>query len=640
MKQAFNNLLSLLLTIFLSGTFLSAMGQTDSISKKADSIDVKIDSNAVYYYTGSLHNYKRDNFTYIDTTLTYFHQSDPIQHGNQMYASLSNIATASYNMVFSPDTNSSYTLLPPSFKHFLFNNNDIRYYKLINPYSQLYYIMAPSREQDLDVIFSRKIARQLTFGLNVSMISSPGTYYNSFSDDRRAYFTGQYFTKNNRYGVIANYIYNNYRVQENGGLVYDSVFVLHEDTDPKIIPTWLQTAENKVKTNSFFVQQYFNLLKPNHKKSERKIDAGNISYSFEYTKNRWVYSDNSADSNYYTNYPIVFDSVKTLDSLELIRVRNTFQWSNLGYNKDKLSQVFHLYGGVHLDHIIRTLPYDSVRNIQNQVIPFGGISVELFQRSHLSARGQYHVGGYNNGDFLLSGELTQYLGSKGKNVGILKFNLLLQNKMPTWYFSQYQSNRFNWDMNLNKEKFVILSGTYQYKGISVGAKLLTLNNYTYFNDSVVPQQNNATGSILQLFSEGTLMLNKFGINYRAVYQKTTMSNSIHLPEFTGMLDLYFRGWIFNHAGKLQSGVQLYYFTSYYGDTYMPELRSFYLQNKTLIGDYPFVDVYATLKVKTFRIFFKGRNLTGLLGNYHYFVSPHYPSGLPGFSMGVCWRFHN
>ncbi|MBN2615856.1 MAG: hypothetical protein JXR71_09200 [Bacteroidales bacterium] len=640
MKLALKNLFPLLFLVFLSGIVLPAMGQTDSTAFPKDSTAVKVDSSAVYFYTGTLNNYKKDRFEYIDTTLTYFHQYNPLQYGNQMYATLSNIATPGYNLIFSPDTNSGYTLLPPTFSHFLYTNNKVRYFKLTTPYTQLYYVMAPSKEQNLNVTFSRHLGKQITIGLDVNYISSPGTYYHNFSDDRRAYFTAQYFTKNGRYGVIANYIYNFDRVQENGGIIYDSVFEQHLDSDPKIITTGLQTAENKIKTNGIFVQQYFNLLKPNHKKGERKVDAGNITYTFQYTKNRWIYSDLLADTTFYINFPSVYNSQNTMDSLELIRVRNSFQWSNLGYNKDKLSQVFQLTGGIHIDHIERTLPYDSVQSVQNQVIPYGSISLELFQRSHLTASGQFHIGGYNNGDFILRGELSQYLGSKGKNVGQLRLKLLLQNKMPAWYLTHYQSNRFNWNLDLNKEKFLILSGTYEYKGIAIGARLQTLNNYTYLNDSVVPQQNRTTGSILQLFSEGTVQFHKFGFNYRAVYQKTTMVNTIHLPPFSGMLDVYFKGWVFKHAGKMQIGTQLFYYSPFYADAYMPELRSFYLQNKTLAGDFLFLDVYATLKVRTFRIFFKGRNILGLAGNYHYYNSPHYPSSAPGFVMGVCWRFHN
>ena len=640
MNQVIKHFFSALIFIAITGFFLPVMGQTDSTLYQKDTAEMTRDSSAVYYYTGTLHHYKNDQLYYIDTTLTYFHQYNPIQKGNKMYATLGNIGTASYNLVFSPDTTSGYNVLPLSLEPILITNSKVKYYLLNNPFTQLYYVMGPKREQNLAITFTRRLGKQLTVGMRMSLINSPGTYYHNFSDNRNVYFTTQYLSKNGRYGVIANYIYNFDRVQENGGIVNDSVFQLHQETDPKTIPVWLQSAENKIKTNGIFVQQYFNLLKPNHSKKERKVDAGNISYAFQYSSNKMVYTDNISDSTYYEPFPAVYDTLNTNDSLEITYIRNTIQWSNLGYNEDKLSQVFHLYGGVTFNHIKRTLPYDSVLQTQNQIIPYGGISLELFQRSHLTASGKYYLGGYNSGDFVLRGQLTQYLGSKGKNIGKLRLNILLQNKMPAWYFSHYSSNRFNWNQSLKKEKYLILSGTYSYKNVYAGVRLQTLNNYTYFNDSVVPAQNKTTGTIMQIFAGGTIAVHKVGLNFRGVYQKTTMANAIHLPPFTGMLDLYFKGWVFRHAGKLQSGIQLFYFSPFYANAYMPELRSFYLQNQTLTGNFVFMAPYVTLKVKSFRIFFKGSNLLGLLGNYHYYVSPHYPSSFPGFHLGISWRFHN
>ncbi len=628
------------MVVLLFWISFSVKGQT--VLPKTDTAQVQKDSIAVNYYRATIDSLKYNSLHFIDTTVTYFHQYNPIVNGNKMYGTLDNIGLPAYNRVFTPDLTAGYIFIPPSLESILYSNHEVEYYKLIQPYTGLHYVMGPQRQQNLGVTFDRMVAPNLTLGLRAYIVNSPGIYDRSFSKDNNIYLTGQYYTKDHRYGIIANYRYNQNKFQESGGLQYDSVFLLHQESDPSVIPVWLSAAENRVRTKGFYVEQYFNLLPPDstNARDKRKIDAGNISYAFLYQKNYMVYADQAADSLFYQAFPAVFDSVQTYDSIYQIHMRNTIKWSNLGYNEDKLSQVFRLSFGVHFDRIEQQLAYDSVPGKFNEITPFGNISLWLFKRSYLDAHGQITFGGYNNGDFELSGGLMQYLGSETRNIGKLRLSLKIINRMPAWYFSHYQSNRFNWNLDLKKERFLILQGEYLYKNVSAGARIQTLNNYTYLGDSVAPVQNKQTGTVLQIFADGTIPIRSFGMNFRGVYQATTMGNSIHLPAFTGMLDLYFKGWIFTHHGKLQTGFQFSYFTKYYADAYMPELRNFYVQSQTAIGNYLMVTAYATLKVKTFRLFVKETNLRGLTGIYNYFSTPHYPDVAPGVFFGVSWRFHN
>lgn len=657
-----NKIFKVGLVLLLAWISYPALSQNNT--SKTDTTLTKQDSTAVYYFRGNLDSLKVNRYHFVDTTLTYFHQYDPDQYGNRMYGTLDNIGLPSYNRVFLPDLTPGYIFMPNTLDNILFSNKDVRYYKLVRPYTDLHYVMGPQRQQDLGVGFDRKLGPTFTLGMQLWIMNSPGIYNRSFSKDNNLYFTGQYYTKDHRYGIIANYRYNQDMFQENGGLLYDSIFQLHQESDPSVIPVRLSYAENHIKTKGFYVEQYFNLSPPDSTgtKSKRKIDAGNISYSFLYQKNYMTYLDQNSDSTFYQNIPVVFNGFQTYDSIYQVHMRNTFRWSSLGYHENKLSQVFRLSFGIHLDYIeqrlLTLLPYETlppvidlqqtklkpdyvtVLNRYSETTTFGNISLQLFKRSFLDAHGQITFGGYNNGDFELSGKLMQYLGSEARNIGRLRFGLQIINRMPAWYFSHYQSNRFNWNQKLKKERFVILKGEYLYKNICLGVRMQTLNNYTYFDDSVRPAQNKHTGTVLQIYGRGTIPIRSFGMNFSGVYQATTMGNCIHLPAFTGMIDLYFKNWIFTHHGKLQTGFQFSYFTKYYADEYMPELRAFYVQNNMAIGNYLMATVYLTLKVKSFRFFVKETNLRGLTGIYDYYSTPHYPDIAPGFFLGVTWRFHS
>ena len=613
----------------------------DSLSTLNDSTRQNIDSLGVNFFTTSIDSLRLGKIHPIDSTLTSFHQYNAARKDNRMFATLGNIGLATNNRIFFPTLSTRFNMNEKAFSPYMFSNKEVRYYQLIRPYTNLHYVMGAAKEQNLDVTFTRYVSKQLLLGVQYSLINSPGHFQNQKSNNNNVYFTAQYFTENKRYGLIANYLHNKLIVQENGGLLYDSIFEQHLETDSKIIPVQLTTAENRIKSSGFYVEQYFNLLKPlQNKNSSRKIDPGNISYAFQYLKSQAIYSDQEPKAGFYNDFPAVFDSLSTFDSTYRIRIRNRFEWSNKGYNEDKLSKVFYLYGGIVLDNIKQHLATDSINKTFNETSPYGGLRLNLFRRSILNARVDYTIGGYHSGDFKLDATLNQYLGSEEKNVGRVLIGFQLVNRMPNWYLSYYHSNRFNWDLQLKKEHILQLTGEYQYKGLKAGIQIQTIQHYTFLNDSVKPQQLNSTGSLLQLYAGGNFLIHHWGINFRLVHQSTTLHQSIHLPLFTGKLNLYYKNWVFKKAAKLQSGFQLYYFTAYFSDAYMPELRQFYLQNEKKIGNYLFVDAYATLKVKTFRFFLKANNLLGYLGNYQYFESPHYPSLTPGFYLGVNWRFHN
>ncbi len=621
-----------------------ALAQADSMNVVADSVHLKTDSTSVFYFTGSLDSLTAGNLTYVDTTLTYFNQFDPTEQKNRMFNTLSNVGLASYNRVFKPSTTVGYVMKSPAFAPYMCYNSQVAYYKLMRPYTQLQYVMGPKKEQSLQVTFSRKMSKQFTFGADLYLVNSPGQYANSKSDDKYVYFTSRYHTKNNRYAIIANYLHNKVIAHENGGIINDSLFIYNAEKDRSVIPVGLKTARNQVKSSGFYVGQTFNLQKPGMRRDStpRKLAGGSVSYSFLYQRNLMLYTDEaSRDTLFYENFPAAFDTVNTHDSVFQLKIRNRFLWSSLAYGQDNTDKVFRAYFGANYDHIAQLLPYDSVKYFNNQLIPFGGIALKLFQRSFLKASAEMVFGGYNNGDLKIEGSLLQYLGSVEKNVGQLYFRVKFVNRKPAWYFSEYSSNRFNWNLALQKERILSLTGEYRYKSVRTGVTFRSLGNYTFFNDSVYPQQAANPGSVTQIYADGTIPLHYFGINLRAVYQTTSMASLIHLPVLTGKMNLFFKKQIFKGAARLQTGVQLSYFTKYYADAYMPELRAFYTQHNKKIGDYLYLDVYASMKIRSFRFFLQGRNLLGFLGgNNYYYNSPGYPGADGGFYLGVSWKLYN
>ena len=115
---------------------------------------------------------------------------------------------------------------------------------------------------------------------------------------------------------------------------------------------------------------------------------------------------------------------------------------------------------------------------------------------------------------------------------------------------------------------------------------------------------------------------------------------MHLPLFMGRLKLAYSQPLFHNAATIQPSITVEYFTKYYADAYMPATRTFYLQNEVKIGNYPFIDMAISIKVKKADIFVSYSNMFLLTGNYDAFIAPHYPMRGSKFFFGVNWRLFN
>jgi len=618
------------------------------IAKKKDSLLLGIDSTNVYYFAGSIDSLKMENLRTLDTSTLYFHQYDPLFKYNGLYSTLSNIGLAQKNLVFTPTQSIGYFMQNQSFEKYIYKNSQVKYYKQYIPYTEAEYVFGAKKEQNFKIIFSRELFKRFTFGVEFALNNSPGIYTNSKADDKRVFFTSQWYTKNKRYGIIANYLNNRLIVEENGGITYDSVFEDNLYPDRGIIPVNLTTATNTIKQSGFFIEQYFNLLKPENDSSIRKIDVGSLSYSFHYQRNQMLYEDNSGYSSFYLGNSLPLDSTGTFDSVYQERIRNRIRWSSIGYNDDPNNQVFNIYFGLIHDYIQEQLPNYADTSIQlqdlnssfSQLTAFGGIGLNVLKIFRLNAYAEYVLSEENENDFKLTATLDQTLGSQQKNIGSIHAGFTLLTRSPSWYYQKYNSNYYRWALNLKKENYMILFGEYRYKKMEAGVRFTTLGNYTYFNDSIYPMQLDKAATLLQLYFNGTIPLKKFGINTRLVYQTTSTPDIVRIPLFTGTMDIFFKSPLFKKAAILQTGFQLTYFSSFYANAYMPAIRDFYIQNLTKIGDYVYADVYLTLQIKQARIFAKYAHFNALFSASDYYMAPHYPDRDARFYIGINWRFHN
>jgi hypothetical protein len=94
--------------------------------------------------------------------------------------------------------------------------------------------------------------------------------------------------------------------------------------------------------------------------------------------------------------------------------------------------------------------------------------------------------------------------------------------------------------------------------------------------------------------------------------------------------------------RVQLGGDLRFFTSYYAPDYYGAVGMFAIQdpnyNRVKIGNYPIVNVYANMHLKTCRFYIGCSHVNATSGNM--FLTPHMPLNPMSIFFGLSWNFFN
>ncbi len=613
--------------------------------QKNDSLkEEKIDSTRIKYFVKTIDSLTLDKLHYTDTSITGFQQYDPAWKLNHFCAELGNIGLPYNSTIYKPNLTTVFYLKKNTSNAYLYKNDRIKYYRPLSPYTKLHYANGAKKEQFFRGIHSQNIFRTFTFGIDFRFIHSPGYYKQQKADDKNLVIKGQYYTKNKRYGVIANYVHNKNIVEENGGIVSDRVFENNLETDRQLYETNLSDAKNEIKHGSVYLNQYFYLSKAHRNdtadslKINRKFHLGKLTHSFLWTRDQYAYIDNNPLSDFYSNYDPPLDSNKTFDTTSFTMYENELHWSNLGPDDKPADK--HVYVHFGIKHQLIKFGIDTTQKELQQLVPSGGFSIFLFNSFRLNFDLDLVFGEYNGGDYNAHASVNQYLGNRERNLGLLKIDVRYVKKMPAWFYQRYISNHFRWDNNFSRQEYIIGNFAYQFKNLHVGANINQIRNYVYLDKNAHPKQYGESFSVFQVFVKKPFRFGKFGIDDYVALQKSTNEDILRLPEISAHLSIHFTTGLFKSATTIQPGIEVFYNTGYYGDAYMPALRSFYLQDETKVGNYIIADVFLNAKVKRALFFLKYYHFNnGWLG-YNYFAVPHYPLQDAALKFGISWRFYD
>lgn len=502
--------------------------------------------------------------------------------------------------------------------------------------------MGSKKEQNLHIDHSQNISSWFNVGLRFRYINSPGFYNNQKNDDKNFVFKTRFQTKNYRYMVLANYIHNKLKLEENGGIVYDTVFEDNTENTRKNIATNLNTAKNTMKENTYAIKQYFKLSKRPRfiipktndtiAQSERKkISLGNIALSSIYSRITHLYNMDLQDNNGF--YMHTFDSLNpTYDSTFISKLENEFSWTNADNAKQQL-----LTFNFAIKYLYAETTIDTIKRFYSQLIPSGEMSFTLSDKLKLQFHADIVTGNSYVGNYNLNGKLSFF-----SKFGNLEYKITNALQDAARFYIFYSSNNFQWDNDFRKQSYLINEFNYRYNNLLAGFNLINIGSFVYFDSLGIPNQL-GEGNGLSIFNVHLRKLFKAGnwsFDGRVIYQTASKTEAIRIPEFIGDLSIYFTKDLFKQAAILQTGVDAKYNTSYYAYDYMPATRSFYIQNKKSVGNYIYADIFLNLQIKRARLFLKYINIGSLFNYYSYYTVTSYPMKDSGFRFGISWMFYD
>ena len=665
----------------------------DSIAPKTPSPTPPqpIDSTFVTYNAYQFDSIFLNASKVVDTTTFHAADFDYLQRGTTIYSTLSNTGMAHKSMRFSHLHQTGFDMTLPAFSALMQNENNMPSYLSVLPYSEMRYLMTVGDlEQHFHVRFGRQITPRLLISFAFDTDYAPATFINNKTINNAFWVNVKYITQSERYSVGAYWYRNKLEMGENGGIVNDENYTSHTETDNSVIPVNLNNATNFIVSSGIGFEHYFNLLPKKTVKTkvepapvandslatlpllndsitvdtlaldsikstviqdvvqetkERKFTLGRICHSFSYLNNKLFYNEASPNVAFYQPFDTLLNKSKTTDTTLVRAIRNTLKWSSLGYKKYNDDIPFYLYAGItHGFYSVKHFDYIENETLlsrnYNQLSVNGGIIVNLFKSTRITGQGELVTLGYQIGDFDLKGQWKQFLGTTARNFGYATLDAEIKRQSANWFEESYTSNHFRWENDFKASTYLTFDLRYNYMSYCIGLKQTTISNLIYFGTDARPTQSNDMFSIREAYLSFYQNLWRFEFEGFASLQKSRNEEVMHLPLLLGQLKIGYSQPIFHKVATLHPSITVRYFTKYYADAYMPATRTFYLQNEVEIGNFPFIDLAISLKVKKAHIFFVYSNMFLLTGNYNSFIAPHYPMRDSKIFIGINWRLFN
>ena len=618
----------------------------DSILSKFGDRSTKLNKNPDAKIQDYLIITRNNDTVIVDTSLTIekYHKINYLRRDNFDLIPFSNTGVA-YNTLSFSGINSITPKMGASNKYLSYDSvDDVVYYDLPTPFTELMYRSVFEQGQMLDAIYSVNTSRQFNFSISRKGLRSLGNYQNFISNSSNFKFTTNYLSKNNKYRLRSHYSNQKLFSEQNGGITNSDILNFENGNsqflDRGVFDPNFENAHNEFLGKRFFLDQSYVLRQ---RDSVKKSNI-NLYNSISLEEKKYKFQQTSSDEFFGES----FDNQQINDKILLNSLNiNT----GLAYNSENLGKIelgLRYTGDKYSLENFQIEQYiDNSQTINSKTTFFIAEYSNEFSKIHLHAKTESFIFGDNKSN-LYSSKIKFRL----KNSNSLTINYKLLSTTPNYNILLYRSNyeNYNWNNQFDNSTTNSISFDLEFdKFFEMKVGLISVKKHIQFEKtfdglpdsseySISPVQHNENLDVFKIQLDRETNFGKFSVDTRFLFQKSLSNEIIHIPQIVSRNTIYYTTYMFRKALFLQTGFGVKYFSKFYMNGYDPLLSELYVQNEKKIGDFPIIDFFINAKIQQTRLYFKFEHFNSSFTGYNYYSAPNYPYRDFTFRFGLVWNF--
>ena len=618
----------------------------DSIMSKFGNRSTKLNKNPDAKIQDYLIITRYHDTIIVDTSLTIekYHKINYLRRDNFDLIPFSNTGVA-YNTLSFSGINTIAPKMGASNKYYTYDSaDDVVYYDLPTPFTELMYRSVFEQGQMLDAIYSVNTSRQFNFSISRKGLRSIGNYQNFISNSSNFKFTTNYLSKNNKYRLRSHYSNQKLFSEQNGGITNSDILNFENGNsqflDRGVFDPNFENAHNEFLGKRFFIDQSYVLRQRDSVKNSNinlynSISLEEKKYKFQQTSSDQFFGESF--NNQEINDKILLNSLNINTGL-------TYNSENLGKIKLGLRYTGDKYS---LENFQIEQYIDISQNINSKTTFLIAEYSNEFSKIHLHAKTESFIFGDNKSNLY-----TSTIKFRLKNSNSLAINYKLLSSTPNYNFLLYRSNyeNYNWNNQFDNSTTNSISFDLEFdKLFEMKVGLISVKKHLQFEKitdglpdsseySIIPVQHNENLDVFKIQLDRETNFGKFSIDTRFLFQKSLSNEIIHIPQIVSRNTIYYTTHMFRKALFLQTGFGVKYFSKFYMNGYDPLLSELYVQNEKRIGEFPIIDFFINAKIQQTRLYFKFEHFNSSFTGYNYYSAPNYPYRDFTFRFGLVWNF--
>lgn len=589
--------------------------------------------------------------TLVDTTLSLkrFYQFNYLRKDRFGHLQYPNEGQTYNRLDFGQERNSVFPEMGYQGKHHAFlEAEDIRYYHVPTPFSDIYFKTVMEQGQSVDALITLNTSKNFNISIAYKGIRSLGKYTNQLVSNGNLRLTASYKLPSGRFALNMHYVGQDFLNSENGGITTPSDF---ENGDAVYnnrarLQVYLTDAQSILKSKRFFFDHAFRVNTKDAQNNLYVIQRFNYEHKyFEY--NQPTLATTLVINQVSTTFNRFGDAQVTASINDQATYDKLYNRAGIQYENKSLGTVRFF-----IENYNYSFGYDNSRSINSLVIP------KRIEATINTLGGEYE---YRKGSWKGFANLTNAISKQSiRNLEVkaayalndknnFVFQYQNQSKLPNnnYILQQSSYNNYNWNNSFKNEKYNTLKAEANTQWVHATLQVATINDKLYFQDIqnvpnqqlVTPHQFSGTINYLSLKVDRDFKFKKLGFDLTVLYQKVDQKQLIlNVPELTARSSVYYHSYWFNKAMYVQTGLTANYFTKYYANDYNPVLGEFFVQTQKEIGNFPVVDVFFNARVRQTRIFFIAEHVNSLVSKNNFYAAPSMPYRDFIIRFGFVWNF--